>query len=68
VAAARSVNLQSKIRFFDQYRYVKPSGEIIWLSVHGGPVCAPDGRPQGFVGVIEDITSVREAEEQMRGS
>jgi len=66
VAAARSVNLQSKIRFFDQYRYVKPSGEIIWLSVHGGPVCAPDGRPQGFVGVIEDITSVREAEEQMR--
>jgi len=29
-------------------------------------VGAPDGTPQGFVGVIEDITSVREAHEQMR--
>ena len=66
VIAARSANMQSEKRFFDQYRYVKPSGEVIWLGVHGGPVYAPDGRPQGFVGVIEDITSVREAHEQMR--
>ena len=64
--AARSANLQAEGRFFDQYRYVKPSGEVMWLGVHGGPVYAPDGRPQGFVGVIEDITSVREAHEKMR--
>ena len=66
VMAANSVNMQSEKRFFDQYRYVKPSGEVIWLGVHGSPVYAPDGRPQGFVGVIEDITSVREAHEKMR--
>ncbi len=66
VMAARSANLQSEKRFFDQYRYVKRSGEVMWLGVHGGPVYAPDGRPQGFVGVIEDITSVREAHEKMR--
>ncbi len=66
VMAARNVNLNGEKRFFDQYRYVKPSGEIIWLGVHGGPVPALDGRPQGFVGVIEDITSVREAHERMR--
>jgi two-component system, sensor histidine kinase and response regulator len=66
VMAARSVNLQQERRYFDQYRWVKPNGEVVWLGVHGGPVRAPDGRPQGFVGVIEDITSVREAHEQMR--
>jgi two-component system sensor histidine kinase/response regulator len=68
VMAARSDNMQSEKRFFDQYRYVKPSGEVVWLSVHGGPVYTPHGRPKGFVGVIEDITSVREAHEQMRQS
>jgi two-component system sensor histidine kinase/response regulator len=66
VMDARNVNLRSDERFFDQYRYVKPGGEVIWLGVHGGPVRAPDGHPQGFVGVIEDITSVREAHEKMR--
>ena len=58
--------MQREERFFDQYRYVKPNGEVVWLGVHGGPVSAPDGHPQGFVGVIEDITSVREAHEHMR--
>jgi PAS domain S-box-containing protein len=66
VMAARNVNLEREERFFDQYRYVKPTGEVVWLGVHGGPVCAPGGSPQGFVGVIEDITSVREAHERMR--
>ena len=66
VLAARAVNMQKEERFFDQYRYVKPGGEVVWLGVHGGPVSAPDGHPQGFVGVIEDITSVREAHEHMR--
>jgi PAS domain S-box-containing protein len=66
VMAARNVNLGREERFFDQYRYVKPDGEVLWVGVHGGPVIAHDGRPQGFVGVIEDITSVREAHERMR--
>jgi PAS domain S-box-containing protein len=66
VLAARSINLQREERFFDQYRYVKSNGEVVWLGVHGGPVRGSDGRPQGFVGVIEDITSVREAHDTMR--
>jgi two-component system, sensor histidine kinase and response regulator len=66
VLGARNNNLQREERFFDEYRYVKRSGEIVWLGVHGGPVRAPDGTPQGFVGVIEDITSVRAAHEKMR--
>ncbi len=68
VMASRSQNLRGEERFFDQYRYVKPEGEVVWVGVHGGPVRAPDGQSQGFVGVIEDITSVREASEQMRAA
>jgi two-component system, sensor histidine kinase and response regulator len=66
VMANRRANSERGERFFDQYRYVKPGGEVVWLGVHGGPIQAPDGRRLGFVGVIEDITSVREAHEQMR--
>ena len=65
--AARNLNLHRRERFFEEYRYVTPGGEIVLGGgVDGGPVGAPDGTPQGFVGVIEDITSVREAHEQMR--
>jgi two-component system sensor histidine kinase/response regulator len=66
VLASRQSNFEQGNRFFDQYRWVKPSGEVVWVGVHGGPVRSPDGRTLGFVGVFEDITSVREAHEQMR--
>jgi two-component system sensor histidine kinase/response regulator len=66
VLANRRVNLERGERFFDQYRYVRPSGEVVWVSVHGGPIRGQDGRISGFVGVIEDITAVREVHEQMR--
>jgi two-component system sensor histidine kinase/response regulator len=63
---SRQKNLHRNGRFFDQFRYLKPNGEVVWVSVHGAPILGPDGRIQGFVGVVEDITSVREAHEQMR--
>jgi two-component system sensor histidine kinase/response regulator len=66
VLANRQSNFEQGKRFFDQYRLLKPGGEVVWVGVHGGPVRAPDGRTLGFVGVFEDITSVREAHEQMR--
>jgi two-component system, sensor histidine kinase and response regulator len=66
VLANRKSNFEQGKRFFEQYRWVKPGGEVVWVGVHGGPVRAPDGRTLGFVGVFEDITSVREAHEQMR--
>jgi two-component system, sensor histidine kinase and response regulator len=66
VLAARRLNVQSEERFFDQFRYVKPGGEVVWVSLQGGPIRDSDGRLQGYVGVLEDITLLREAHEQMR--
>jgi two-component system sensor histidine kinase/response regulator len=66
VVAARRANMESGGRFADQYRYLKPNGEVVWVSLQGGPIQGPDGRLQGYVGVLEDITEVREAHEQMR--
>jgi two-component system sensor histidine kinase/response regulator len=49
-----------------QHRFVKPGGEIVWVEAQGKPLRDLDGRSQGLVGVVEDITAVREAHEQMR--
>jgi two-component system, sensor histidine kinase and response regulator len=66
VIANRRIHLERGERFSDQFRYVKPNGEIVWVSLQGGPIRAPDGRFQGLVGVLEDITLLRAAHEQMR--
>ncbi|MBV9746722.1 MAG: PAS domain S-box protein, partial [Acidobacteriia bacterium] len=49
-----------------QYRWCKPGGEVVWLAAHSRPIHGADGAVQGYVGVVEDITSIREAHEQMR--
>jgi two-component system, sensor histidine kinase and response regulator len=66
VVAKRREHFLSGGRFSDQFRYLKPDGEIVWVSLQGGPIQGPDGRLQGYVGVLEDITLLREAHEQMR--
>jgi two-component system, sensor histidine kinase and response regulator len=55
-------------RFTDQFRYLRASGETVWVSLQGGPIRDSEGRLQGFVGVLEDITQLREAHEQMRAA
>lgn len=66
VAANRRMNYERGERFSDQFRYRKPNGETVWVSLQGGPIRDSDGRLQGYVGVLEDITQLREAHEQMR--
>jgi two-component system, cell cycle sensor histidine kinase and response regulator CckA len=45
------------------FRFRRRSGEIRWVQSISSPMLAEDGRPLGFVGIIEDITERREAEE-----
>jgi PAS domain S-box-containing protein len=49
-----------------QYRWRKPTGEVVWLEAHSRPIQGSDGSLQGFVGVVEDVTAAREAHERMR--
>jgi two-component system sensor histidine kinase/response regulator len=66
VMASRRAHLAHGGRFADEFRYLKANGEIVWVSLQGGPIQGSDGRLQGYVGVLEDITLLREAHEQMR--
>ncbi len=68
VMANRSKHFQRGERFTDQFRYLRPSGESVWVSLQGGPIRDSEGRLQGYVGVLEDITQLREAHEQMRAA
>jgi PAS domain S-box-containing protein len=50
----------------DEHRVVKPDGEIVWVAVRARWARESDRRLQSFVGVIEDITAIRKAHEEMR--
>ncbi len=52
--------------YVDQHRYLNRNGDTLWVEAHAGPILGADGRPQGFVGVVQDITERRVAHERLR--
>jgi len=60
-------------RFAITKRYVRKDGEIVWVSYTGSPLLGADGKPEHYLGIIEDITgrkrietALRESEERLR--
>jgi len=51
-----------------QYRITKPDGRIRWIHDRGRVVMQPDGKPSVQIGIAEDITDAREAEDALRRS
>ncbi len=49
------------------YRIQQPEGRIIWVRAKAAPM-VEDGNVVGYVGSIEDITQLREKEEELRES
>lgn len=47
-------------------RYVHAAGRTVWISESLAILRGSDGEPQGFTGVIEDITARRQAEDSLR--
>jgi PAS domain S-box-containing protein len=47
-------------------RYVKKNGEIIWGSLHASLIHDQEGKPLYAMGMIEDITERKRAEEELR--
>jgi PAS domain S-box-containing protein len=45
------------------FRLLRRDGEIRWVQSVSSAILAEDGRPLGFVGIIEDITDQKQAEE-----
>ena len=54
--------------FEEEYRIVRPDGSICWVRVRAFPVRDVMGKVNRFVGIAEDITERREAEEALRKS
>ena len=53
---------------FPEYRIVKPDGSVRWISAHFFPVRSELGTVDNIVGITEDITERKLAEEALRQS
>lgn len=54
--------------FEEEYRIIRPDKSICWVRVRAFPVRDVMGKVDRFVGIAEDITKRREAEEALRKS
>jgi PAS domain S-box-containing protein len=46
-------------------RYVRPDGEVVWVSLHATPVIRADGSTRAIFGQVFDITERKEREARM---
>jgi len=51
--------------FRSEFRYVRPTGEIRWVSGYARALTDAHGKFTGYVGIIEDLTDHKFAQEQM---
>nr|WP_252487967.1 PAS domain S-box protein [Natronococcus sp. CG52] len=58
--AYASSNDATAIRFQEKYRVVQPDGSIRWVNSFAFPLQNDDGEVYRFVGVVDDITEVKE--------
>ena len=47
-------------------RYIRKDGRFVWAQVHAAVLRDPEGRARFNVGVVSDITDLRQAEEEAR--
>ncbi len=64
----RAMQEGSQRTFATEKRYLRPSGEPVWVRLHAGVVHDVHGRPLYFVSQMEDITERKRAEEALRAS
>jgi PAS domain S-box-containing protein len=49
-----------------EFRLVKPDGEVRWVHTRAFQVPVPDGAPPRLAGIAEDVTERKRAEEELR--
>lgn len=49
-------------------RYIRPDGRIVWAITNVRLLTDPDGRPDGYIAVLVDITAAKQAEAALRES
>ncbi len=63
-------NLRKAVRgdgnYEDEYRIRRPNGEIRWINSRGRVTFDEQGKPMFFIGIFQDITERKQAEDQQR--
>jgi PAS domain S-box-containing protein len=54
------------VPFIVEKRHVRPDGSYVWTSVNVSLMRSADGKPQHFIGVVQDITGRKAAEGVLR--
>ncbi|MGD0765675.1 MAG: PAS domain S-box protein, partial [Dehalococcoidia bacterium] len=54
--------------FSSEHRIVRPDGTTRWIRVASSPLMSAEGTPLNYVGVAEDVTERRRAEDALRES
>jgi PAS domain S-box-containing protein len=63
-AALRQRLVADGVPFFVEKRYLHPDGSEVWVSVNVSPMRSADGTRQQLIGVAQDITERKVAQEQ----
>ncbi|HRD70450.1 MAG TPA: ATP-binding protein [Legionella sp.] len=64
--AEKIVRLQDKARYSENYRIIRPDGEIRWIMDNGFPLYDDKGNCYGVTGIAVDITEQKKQEEILR--
>ncbi|MBF2046761.1 MAG: PAS domain S-box protein [Elainella sp. C42_A2020_010] len=57
---------QGGVRVQRNYRIIQANGAIRWISAQIFPVCDQAGQPSHYIGLVEDITERKQAEEALQ--
>ncbi|MEO7651085.1 MAG: PAS domain S-box protein, partial [Bryobacteraceae bacterium] len=68
VGGAIQASLESDVPYDIEFRVVHPSGEVHWVSTTARVFRDAEGKPVRMLGATTDVTSRRDAENQLRSS
>ena len=58
--------LGDQARYFENYRIIRPDGEIRWIMDHGFPICNEKGECLGVTGIAIDVSAEKRAELKLK--
>jgi PAS domain S-box-containing protein len=66
VEGIRSLRSGQATTYACEKRYLRKDGGAVWASLHASVLRDASGQPHGFIGVVQDITEMKRAEEELR--
>ena len=64
VHAAALAAVAERYDYGTEYRTIWPDGSLHWINAHGSLLCDANGEPKRMIGITQDITERKQAEEK----